>query len=202
MTCIVGMVHAGGVTLGGDSAGIGGYDLVVRKDPKVFALDGGRAVFGFTSSFRMGDLLRYRLDFPKRHPDVDLDRWMRTDFIDAVRHCLKAGGYAGVSNGVETGGDFLVGLEGRLFRIASDFQVGESACGLDAVGCGESFAIGAMHALRGAGVGPADLSFDAARYQVGRALAIAEACSAGVRAPFTYATAHGPALRAEPPFAG
>lgn len=183
MTCIVGIAHAGGVTIGGDSAGVAGLDLVVRKDSKVFTLEGGRAVFGFTSSFRMGDLLRYGLDLPKRDPSADLDRWMRTSFIDAVRACLKAGGYATVSNGVETGGQFLVGIEGRLFHVESDFQVGESAHGVDAVGCGQAFALGAMVALGGAALGVGNQSV-LAEMRVRKALEVAETFSAGVRGPF------------------
>jgi ATP-dependent protease HslVU (ClpYQ) peptidase subunit len=196
MTCIVGIAHPGGVTIGGDSAGVAGHDLTLRKDSKVFALEGGRVVFGFTSSFRMGDLLRYGLDLPNRDRSGDLDRWMRTAFIDAVRGCLKAGGYATVNNGVETGGVFLVGIEGRLFRVESDFQVGESAHGVDAVGCGASFALGALLALGGAAIGMGDHAA-LAEHRARQALRIAETCSAGVRGPFRVC--HAQVLRPTPP---
>lgn len=57
MTCIVGVTHKGRVYMGGDSAGVSGLDLTVRKDQKVFR--NGEFAIGFTSSFRMGQILQY-----------------------------------------------------------------------------------------------------------------------------------------------
>jgi hypothetical protein len=59
VTCIVGFTDGNEVSIGGDSAGVGGWDLTVRADEKVFVL--GEFVFGCTTSFRMGQLLRYKL---------------------------------------------------------------------------------------------------------------------------------------------
>jgi len=173
MTAIVGVVHEGTVVLGGDSAGVSGYALTVRADPKVFT--NGDFAFGFTSSFRMGDLLRYAFTPPTLHTDDDLDRYMRTTFIDAVRACLREAGWTKTDAGREEGGTFLVGVRGHLYRVDSDFQVGEAADGFDAVGCGAEVALGALHAT--SGQPPED------RLQA--ALAAAERMSAGVRGPFT-----------------
>ena len=90
MTCIVGIVDAGRVLIAGDSAGSDGWHVDSRADSKVFTV--GPYAMGFTTSFRMGQLLRYRLDVPG--PDTwDVDRYMATTFVDAVRDCLKAGGF-------------------------------------------------------------------------------------------------------------
>jgi hypothetical protein len=193
MTCIVGLVHDGKVLIGGDSAGVGGYDLTVRGDQKVWAKDGW--AFGFTSSFRMGQLLRYSLHPPKRHPDTDLMQYMVTEFIDAVRKCLKDGGYATVKDGGEQAGCFLVGHSGRLFRVDSDYQVGESAAAYDAVGCGDSFAKGALFATGAVAADPVRLGLLTLPAQpvdpalrVTNALLAAEAMSAGVRGPFHIVT--------------
>lgn len=173
MTCIVGVTDGKTVTIGGDSAGIYGLDLTVRADLKVWADDGW--VFGFCGSFRMGQILRYAFDPPVPSRDQELDHFMVVTFIDGVRQALKDGGYARNNKGEEEGGDFLVGHEGRLFSIESDYQVGESLTGFAAIGCGEPFARGALHAL------PASLK---APDRVRRALTIAEECSGGVRGPF------------------
>lgn len=172
MTCIAGLVHEGKVYIGGDSAGVAGLDLVVRADSKVFK--NGDFIFGFTSSFRMGNLLRYSLNPPKRFPDADVMKFMCVDFIDAVRACLKSGGWASAESGQERGGCFLVGYAGRLFTIYGDYQVGENASGFAAVGCGEQIAHGALYAN-------GHLEPEA---RIRQALAAAEAYSAGVRAPF------------------
>lgn len=175
MTCIVGFIHNGTVYMGGDSAGVAGLDIRTRKDPKVFIK--GEFIFGFTSSFRMGQLLRHSFTAPARNAGQSVDDYMAGPWIDAVRKCLKDGGYASVENNTETGGQFLVGYAGRLFQVDSDFQVGEVAEPYDAVGCGHKYALGTLHALHGSLKDPKRL--------VRKALESAAFFSAGVRAPFT-----------------
>jgi ATP-dependent protease HslVU (ClpYQ) peptidase subunit len=174
MTCIVGLVEDGNVHIGGDSAGVAGLSVTVRADRKVFK--NGDMIFGFTSSFRMGQLLRYSLIVPKRHPETDIDAFMHTTFIDAIRDCLKIGGFSRKENNEETGGCFLVGYAGRLFRIDVDFQIGESVEGYDSVGCGEDLALGSLFTTT---------DFDlTAKERILTALKAAEKFSGGVRSPF------------------
>lgn len=161
--------------MGADSAGVAGLALVVRRDPKIYRV--GDFLFGFTSSFRMGQLLGYKLRPPQHYSDMDVERYMNTVFIDSLRATLKDGGYARTNNGAEEAGDFLVGYRGRIFRICSDYQVAENLELFDAVGCGAELALGALHATRDKA--PAD--------RVGAALDAAEAFSAGVRRPFLIA---------------
>lgn len=173
MTCVVGLEHRGHVWIGGDSAGVSGWALTARADEKVFR--NGPCVMGFTSSFRMGQLLRYSLTIPPQHEGVGDEEYMVTAFVDAVRECLKAGGYAKKENEVEAAGQFLVGHRGTLWKVDSDYQVGRSLCGYAAVGCGDEFALGALHATAG----------DAPKRRINRALYAAADHSAGVRPPFT-----------------
>ena len=75
MTCIAAITEKGKVYMGGDSAGVSGYDITIRADEKVFK--NGQCVFGFTSSFRMGQLLCYKFKVPVKPPKmmfVGLDR--------------------------------------------------------------------------------------------------------------------------------
>lgn len=174
MTCIVGVADRGRVFIGADSAGVGGLDLSIRADRKVFR--NGPFIMGFTSSFRMGQLLAVKLTPPRFHSEDDPWRYMVRDFIDAVRTCLSAGGFARKDNNVESGGVFLVGFRGRLFRIDNDFQVGERADNFDACGCGESYALGSLSETEGEGYDP--------ERRVLSALQKAEHFSAGVRGPF------------------
>jgi ATP-dependent protease HslVU (ClpYQ) peptidase subunit len=173
MTCIVGLVHGGKVYMGGDSAGVGEYDLTVRVDKKVFT--NGPFLMGFTSSFRMGQLLAYRLVPPEMKEGQDIMEFMVNDFIDAVRDCLNRAGFATIKDNEESGGNFLVGFKGRLFNIAGDYQVGESASKFDACGCGEDLALGSLYSTKG----------KQPKARVELALEAAEAMSAGVRGPFT-----------------
>lgn len=172
MTCIVGYVGDDAVWIGGDSAGVSGYDVTTRADRKVFVRQGPKGcsawAFGFTSSFRMGQLVRYRLELPDDQlvADRDLEGFMVTTFIDAVRTAFKAGGFASKDKEEESGGTFLVAHRGRLFCVEGDYQVAENIYPYSAVGAGESYAYGALNALsQAADVTPAQ----AIRYALGAA---------------------------------
>lgn len=172
MTCIAGIVEGGTVWIGADSAGVCGYSLTVRADVKVFK--NGPMLFGFTSSFRMGQLLRYALTLPDHDPRVEVEKYMATTFVNAVRECLKTHGFARKKEEAEEGGTFLVGYRGRLFCIQDDYQVAEALDAFDAVGCGHDIAKGSLFSSTNL---PAD-----ERIRV--ALQAAERYSAGVRGPF------------------
>lgn len=172
MTCIVGLAHNGRVWIGADSAGVSGYHLRVRADQKVF--ENGPYLFGFTSSFRMGQLLRHAFQPPRRERHVELPKFMATTFIDAVRTCLKNGGFAEKKNEQESAGTFIVGIEGHVFEVCDDYQVAEALDGFLAAGCGREIACGAMFAS----------THDTPRARILTALRAAEQFSAGVRGPF------------------
>lgn len=187
MTCIVGLEHDGQVSIGGDSAGTNGWlQRRIRVDEKVFI--NGPMIFGFTSSFRMGQLLRYSLKVPEQLPSQDDYAFMCTAFINAVRECLKLGGYARVKDGEDHGGTFLVGYKGKLYEVEDDFQVGRSVQSFEACGCGVDFAMGAMWAgnitvENRPVLEPAD--------RIKQALTAAATFSAGVAAPFLVLSSDG-----------
>lgn len=165
MTCII----------GGDSAGAGGLNITIRKDSKVFRT--GKFIIGHTSSFRMGQLLRFKLTVPEQPPEQDDYEFMCTHFIDAVRKCLKDGGYTTVKNETEEIGTFLVGYNGRLYEIDDDLQVGESCDNYGSVGCGSSYAKGALNMLH-------EMFNYSPEETIRKALATAGKFSGGVRPPF------------------
>lgn len=180
MTCIAGIVVNGKIVMGGDSAGVSGYSLTVRADSKVFR--NGPFLMGFTSSFRMGQLLRHAFVPPHHDAGVDDDKYMATTFVNAVRQCLKDGGFAEKEKEAESGGFFFVGYKGKLYLIESDYQVGVSVDGCDAIGCGSEIARGSLN-TSGKLVPPVD-----PEQRIRWALEAAERCSAGVRGPFTVLT--------------
>ncbi|WP_085034631.1 hypothetical protein [Ensifer aridi] len=176
MTCIVGLVNNGSVHIGGDSAASSGHSLTIRADRKVFRKQD--FIFGFTTSFRMGQLLAHSFEPPERHAKTDVFAFMVTEFVNALRRCLQDGGFAQRHNEAERGGTFLVGYAGRLFKITSDYQVGESVDDLDACGCGEEIALGALFASRNS----------PPHERLTIALKAAERFSTGVRGPFHFET--------------
>jgi len=174
MTCIVGLVDGKNVIIGGDSAASAGFDIDVRSDSKVFT--NGKMAFGFTTSFRMGQILRYSLKIPKHPKKQDTFQYMVTKFIDSVRNCMSDSGFKKVVSEQEEGGTFLVGYRGRLFKIYSDFQVAENSFPYEACGCGEAYSKGTLNAL-------SDIKIDSID-KVYKALSSGSKFSAGVCPPF------------------
>ena len=174
MTCIAGFVNKNDVWIGGDSAGVSGYNSRIRKDTKVFKVN-GRFLIGYTSSFRMGQLLRFGFSPPEQKAKMPDYEYMCTAFIDAVRKRLKDGGYLKIKDNEEEGGAFLVGYKGRLYCVEGDLQVGECIDGYDSVGCGDRYALGSLFMTQ---------NLDNPEQRILQALKTAEYFSAGVRGPF------------------
>jgi ATP-dependent protease HslVU (ClpYQ) peptidase subunit len=147
MTCIVGYKGKDRVFMGADTAGCdsGQYLHYHRADPKIFR--NGDYLVGFTSSFRMGQLLRYAVLPELTLKKMSLYDFMVTKFIPAVRTLFSENGYALISNNQETAGFFLIGVKGQLFEIESDYQVAEYSDPFAAIGCGAELALGALSAL-------------------------------------------------------
>ncbi|MCB1033376.1 MAG: hypothetical protein KDD47_06035 [Acidobacteria bacterium] len=191
MTCIVAVTDGERVVMGGDSAGAAGTDLMLRSDPKVFR--NGEYGVGFTTSFRMGQILRFGAVLPE--PPVgasgeELERFLVTELVEAVRDAFEARGFGKrvrtpvektgyTEEGQAWGGLFLLGVRGRIFQVRQDFQVASPKAPYSAIGRGAPAALGALHAL---GPIPA-LSLEE---RAERALWAAEAGCTTVRGPFSF----------------
>ena len=104
---------------GGDSAGCTTYNIWDRSDKKVFIVD--KMIYGFSPSFRMGQILQYSFKRPK-HPQGKSDyEYLCTIWIDKLREILKEKGFTHIKENEETGGQFLVGYKGNLYEIDTDF---------------------------------------------------------------------------------
>ena len=185
MTCIVGIVHHGNVTIGGDSAGTNNWSLqTIRTDTKVFQR--GEFIFGCTDSFRMIQLLRFSFQIPPL-PALEqadaLEKYMGTVFIDAVRECFKEGGHAKKKEEREKGGTFLLGIQGHLFCVESDYQVQETKIGYHALGNEGRLALGSLYTTQSMEMSP--------RQRLEVALQAAEYHSSDTRPPFLFVTTEG-----------
>lgn len=146
MTCIVGIEHATGVFIGGDSA-LSSWAVETLAQPKVFRV--GKFVIGACGSARVLGLLQHAFLPPKPPKDpAKLDRFMHLEFVPALRACMAEHGAEKKENEITTldGAAFLVGVRGRLFQVESDYQVNSRAYGYCAVGSGYQVALGALHA--------------------------------------------------------
>lgn len=154
--------------------------ILSRKEPKCFKV--GQYGIAFTDSFRMGQILQYSWNPPKYTPtktNSGLDKFMRTKFVDSVKQAFKDGGYGsiGSSSDEDTGGIFIVGLEGRIFTIDEDFHVGENVVNYMAEGSGGQIALGALYATK---------NQKNPKLRIKAALEAATEFNMSVAAPYTY----------------
>ena len=173
MTCIVGAVESGSVYIGADSMGSSGYCSQTIRQPKVFLLQ-DRFIVGYTTSFRMGQIIEHDFIAPKHPNGMSVETFMTSVFINDLRECLKNKGWAEKEKERESGGNFLVGYQGRLFEVQGDYSVLETTDGYNAVGSGYAYALGAMSCAVG---GP--------RQRILTALIAAEKFTPSVSGPFT-----------------
>ena len=173
MTCIVGLEHDGKVYMGADSASVGGWEVKKTRLSKVFKNNG--FLIGYTTSFRMGQILQHHLNVRPQKPDETDEYYMVCVFAEDVRECLKEKGFSKIENNQEEGGTFLVGYKGVLYEVDNDFQVNSFTIKYNAAGCGAQYALGAMAALNDC----------EPEQRIERALEIASFFSGAVSYPFT-----------------
>ncbi len=148
MTCIIGYLDnsTNDIFMGSDSAGIMGYSLQRRSDEKVFVKN--NMIFGFAGSFRMGQILRYSFDIPKKKEDETDYGFLCSKFVDDLIECFKKKGFATVEdNEVSSSGSFLIGFNGALYEVEGDFQVGKVLGNFNSIGAAYEIALGAMSIL-------------------------------------------------------
>lgn len=146
MTCIVGLIDKEIVYIGGDSAGSAGNSVLIRKDKKVFIKD-NKFIIGFTTSFRMGQLLMCDDRFSVRDQNKEEDdfHFMINAFIPAIQKLFTEGGFLTKDREELIGGVFLVGYKQHLYKIESDFQVVETYDNYMSCGCGDDLALGSLY---------------------------------------------------------
>ena len=144
MTCIVALKDGDNIWMGGDAGASSGYHTQSTIAPKVFGIN-DNILIGYTSSFRMGQLLQFHT---LAHSDEFDLMYMVKEFVPSIRKLFKDEGYARVDNNEEYAGRFIVVSRGRIFEVNSDYAVLEYHDDFYSVGSGSSYALGALHAMR------------------------------------------------------
>lgn len=172
MTCIVAIAGSPTV-LAADSLGSTNYSKQEYHNKKIITLNCSRQIqdftstavtigIGYTSSFRMGDLLTYRFKPPSIDINQDCLDYLVSSFVPRVIDCFDTNHYSRNKDGAKSGGVFIVALEHRIFIVQDDFSVLEPTCGFASVGSGSEVALGALYASTGNNVERAMLAVEAA----------------------------------------
>lgn len=145
MTCIAALRSDGFIYMAADSAGTDWtMSREIRGDSKIFRV--GEFLIGFAGSFRGGQLLKHSFSPPPLPQGEDLEKYMVSQFVDAMRETFKEGGSSLESFcGPEgTPAQILVGVRGDLFRVQNDYQVARPTTDYMALGCGRDLALGSL----------------------------------------------------------
>jgi ATP-dependent protease HslVU (ClpYQ) peptidase subunit len=143
MTCIAAIKSNGKVYMAGDrgaSDSTTGLILNLSK-PKIYKV--GDYIFGFAGTMD-GQRIAYSFDPPKPHLDEDIDVFMHTTFIKALRSYYEEWWFP-----TDNESDFsmLIAYKDRLYEHnASDMSITEYTNNYMAVGSGESYAYGYLAA--------------------------------------------------------
>jgi len=137
MTCIVGLEFEGKVYLAGDNQGTGFNNKSIHTQPKVF--EKGGAIFGFTSTYRWGQILEHCLRDVIEPADINKTYdWLVQTLVPTIMKECKASEYD------EKSRNCLIGVNGQLWQLQSDWSVLRSVDGFTAAGSGYEYARGAM----------------------------------------------------------
>lgn len=145
MTLVIAVKRYKKIAICADSASVSGqFCTVGRMDKKIHQFDNG-VVIGFTTSYRMGQLLHYKIE----PPDLNRQNSFGTmlDYAEECRKKFKEYGFGkhGEAQNAD-GGSFIIVGNGHIFEINVDFQVVEYKR-VAVIGGGEEPAAGAADAL-------------------------------------------------------
>jgi len=179
MTCVVGETDGTTIYLAADSAGGFGDEMYTIDLPKIFEREG--LLFGYCGSYRIGQLLRYRLELPPAPARGAVEPFLVRELVPALRQVVIDEGAAGPERmilGEKT--SVVIGCAGEIWCVSRDLTVTPWSP-VVAIGSGRHHAYGALYALRLAGVGPV-------RRRLKLALEAAAQFTPSVRGPWCFLT--------------
>ena len=131
--------------IGGDSAVLDGWSRTLLKGRKVFSLF-DELLMGFAGEPRFAQIVRYGLpNMPKlerKHTDDPLD-WLTMALLPAILELCQTHRFDW-HDGDNASSAFLLGYLGTLYQVISPGSIAPIAGGIDALGAGASYAIGAL----------------------------------------------------------
>src|SRR4051812_31020429 len=101
MTCIVAFRTKKGVIMGADSCGGRGSQASAVRTSKISEV--GEYLIGYTSSFRMGQILHHAMGTKKYNEKHDLLWHLVNVLVPEIREALRYGGWLKIDNNQEVG---------------------------------------------------------------------------------------------------
>jgi len=183
MSCAVGINTGKEIYIGVDSCASTEDQYEIRQDEKIFKK--GPFIIAFVGSFRMAQILRYSVKFPKQTMKDDF-QYLCTVFIDRVRGSLHKNGCLMVDPETKTeamDGSLLLAYKKKLYCIDEDFQVGVVTSKYNSIGSGSPYALGSLYTTEKLNLDPEE--------RINLALESASKFSTSVTPPFTILSIKG-----------
>lgn len=140
MTCIVGIKADGYVAMGGER-GASNDDMIVNlSNPKI--IKNGPYLIGYAGSME-AQKMQYSFEPPTPKPDDDLDKFMHTEFLRALKDYYDEWGIDTSRDGEVS---MLIAIGDRLYEHHSaDLSLNQYTNQYMAIGSGSPYAIGYLH---------------------------------------------------------
>lgn len=146
MTIIIGLETVEGVLMGSDS-GVTAFITSPTYEKKTFRI--GPLLIGHTGYVRAAQVVNYSMILRQQFSGETDHQYMVCGFAEALRNTLKDAGVGRVENNEEMSNDYwLVGYNGRLYEVGSNFSVNRPRTRFSAIGSGYAYALAAMEALK------------------------------------------------------
>ena len=179
MTCILATIHNNKVHMIGDMCGSNGFTHKnYTKNVKVFT--NKDFLVGYTTCYRMGQILQYSWEPPVKSLDYSDDVYIYKHIVNSLKAVFEANGF-GCKNGISfSGGNFLLGWKGRIFEMQDNISILEHEQ-FASVGCGEYFAEASMATQT-----ELDINLDDPEKFLSTALRVTSGLVTGVSSEYNY----------------
>jgi len=146
MTCIVGIVEKKKVFIGSDNVTICGFVKNNKSAHQTKIFKNGPFIIGSCGACRINDIVKYHFKPPIVDKKMDINKYMITKFIPALTKAFRDNKYLKDDNNVETfNGSLLIGYKNKLFKIDSNFALGENDTNYATIGSAHEVAYGALY---------------------------------------------------------
>jgi ATP-dependent protease HslVU (ClpYQ) peptidase subunit len=183
----------------GDGWAVVGSDSRITDEGRVYAMPKGSGkvvhnedyMFGTAGDLRAVNIMEHAFTPPDAsgYSGKDLDAFITTRFIPALRKCFEEHGYSASPEEKDTKeaaigheSQILAVVNGSIYELGEDYSWLKDASGLYAMGSGGDYAIGALHAMAPP---KAKLTIELAKDIVKEALTIAAKLDSNSGGPFT-----------------
>ena len=157
------------------------YTMPTTSNGKI--VRNGEYLIGAAGDLRILNIIGYAFKPPTPpRGNTNLDKFIITTFIPALRLCFEEHGVSLKENG--TGADLIVALRGRIYEIGEGFEWCADSKGIYAVGSGSTFALGSLYTT----LGGKKYGIETAKKAVKLSLEIASSLDSGTGLPIVITT--------------